>query len=92
MRSCQVNIARLPPALVRSLAQLSEGPSQEETSVSWISPGCAQAPDVPSDDSIDELIRSSSESGRLSTVLVKTDWGGVILVIVCDLFLFLFDR
>ena len=68
IKPCNVKIARLPPELVdcqdlpdpvRPLA------GEKGSSVSWISPG---SPDVPSDDSIDELIRSSSDSGNYSVV------------------------
>ena len=65
-------------------------PLQIAGEASWISPGpeAPEAEDHPSDDSIDDLIRSSSDSGK--------NWAGlgvsVMLVIVCDLFVFLFDR
>ena len=63
----QVNLPRLPPEVLRSGSFHLEEPLRETSEVhrvaSWISPGLVspQTPDSAGYDSIDELIRSSSD-------------------------------
>ena len=66
---CQLNLPPHPIEVFRSEnfnwqdweENLRRESREEESQVSWISPG-PKSPDTPGDDSIDELIRSSSDS------------------------------
>ena len=71
IRPCQVSLPCLPGSVSSAenlLRQEHLGREGEalgaESRVSWISPG-PLSPDTPADDSIDELIKSSSDSGKL---------------------------
>ena len=85
-----ISVEELSSQAFQSQENLKWEASKKTKEASWISPGpeAPEAEDHPSDDSIDDLIRSSSDSGK--------NWAGlgvsVMLVIVCDLFVFLFDR
>ena len=68
-RPCQVDLPPLPIEVFRSEdfnwqdweEDQRRDPREADSQVSWISPG-PKSPDTPGDDSIDELIRSSSDS------------------------------
>ena len=83
IRPCQVNLPRLPKRVCSENFLWQEYVRREvletDSVVNWISPG-PNSPDILGDDSIDELIKSSSDSGLLSVELFLI------------LFLFLFGR
>ena len=75
IRPCQVSLPCLPGRVSSTENLLRQDHLREgealgaESRVSWISPGPV-SPDTPGEDSIDELIKSSSDSGKLLAELL----------------------